>query len=322
MNYDTDQDLVFLENCSSDFLHPLVNLLLRDAQGRVRKGAKLQVSPVYQQHAPNHHLYWREVVEQIVLYDPGSLLGRLVGHRGEYANIVDVVVKKTRIDLMPNLSVDIVEEHLVFSLFFGVLSSLPFGSLQSVAVLFGITENASDFQTFTMAVQRESRSNEGLLPLAALLVAHGAAIYSCGTGYATTVPRGLCEGLDLFEQPVRQKLQGLGLNATLRELVLPMVLQIAFLRRLKQLDMSALHDTVRIPGPSHPRWRELVTGQKIFKLKYFAVKMLLGRLMCRVAADPSERVIRESIGQLYAIYEKNFSSPAAQEDLKNIFQKE
>ncbi len=319
MKYDTDRDLAFLANSTSDNLHPLVSLLLHDAQGQPRKGAKLHALPSYRQHAPNHRAYWQDIADQIVHYGSGSFLDMIVRKRTDYAKILNLVVKKTKFTIMSDLSTDIVEEKLFTAIFLETIPSLSLGELQTVSPLFGINQSIPDLQTFAAALKNAASSDENLSALTAMIVAHGAAMYACGAGYAASAPRAVRDVLEIFEQPLRRKFQVMPLNATMRELLLPMIMQIAFLRRVDQLDLVSLLGLVRIPGPSHPRWREIVLGQRVYKLKYFAVKMLLGRLVCRIAAAPTEEVVRESIVQLHAIYEKNSSSPAAQEDLKNIF---
>lgn len=319
MKYDTDRDLAFLANSTSDNLHPLVSLLLHDAQGQTRKGAKLHALPAYRQHAPNHRAYWPEIADQIVQYGVGSFLDKIVRKRTEYAKILNLVVKKTKIAVMSDLSADIVEEKLFTAIFLDTIPSLSLGELQSVSPLFGINQSIPDLQTFAAALKNAATSDESLSALTAMIVAHGAAMYGSGAGYAASAPGAVREVLEIFEQPLRRKFQAMPLGATMRDLLLPMIMQIAFLRRVDQMDLVALLGLVRIPGPSHPRWREIVLGQKVFKLRYFAVKMLLGRIICRIAADPTEAAVRESVSQLHAIYEKNASSPAAQDDLKSIF---
>lgn len=319
MTHDTDGDLAFLANSTSDNLHPLVSLLLHDAQGQARKGAKLRTLSVYRQNAPNHRAYWPEIVEQVLQYGSGSFLDKIGLKRAEYSKILDIAVKKTKTAVMAGLSADIVEEKLFTAIFLDTIPELSLGELQTVSPLFGINQSVPDIQTFTAALRSAANADENLNALTAMIVAHGAAMYACGVGYAASAPRAVRDVLEIFEQPLRRKFQAMSVGGTMRELILPMLMQLAFLRRVDQLDLASLLGLVRIPGPSHPRWREIVLGQKVYKLKYFAVKMLLGRIVCRIAANPTDEAVRESIAQLHSIYEKNSSSPAAQEDLKTIF---
>lgn len=74
-----------------------------------------------------------------------------------------------------------------------------------------------------------------------------------------------------------------------------------------------------VPARTHPKWAEIVTGKTTYELKFLAAKIMLGRVMRTVSADPSPNNIKEAAENLQAIYEKNAGSPSAQEDLKIIF---
>ncbi|GAB6111872.1 hypothetical protein [Desulfomicrobium escambiense] len=74
-----------------------------------------------------------------------------------------------------------------------------------------------------------------------------------------------------------------------------------------------------IPAKNHPKWVEVVTGKKTFDLKFLAVKIMLGRVIRSLSADPSPANIQGAIDHLHSIYEKNESNPAVKEDLKTIF---
>lgn len=74
-----------------------------------------------------------------------------------------------------------------------------------------------------------------------------------------------------------------------------------------------------IPAKNHPRWSEIVTGKKTYDLKFLAVKIMLGRVVRSVSADPTPTNIKNAVDHLHSIYEKNESSPVVQDDLKTIF---
>lgn len=76
---------------------------------------------------------------------------------------------------------------------------------------------------------------------------------------------------------------------------------------------------MNVPAKTHPRWAEIVSGKKAYELKFLAAKIMLGRVMRTVSADPSPNNVREAAENLQSIYEKNAGSPSAQEDLKTIF---
>jgi len=76
---------------------------------------------------------------------------------------------------------------------------------------------------------------------------------------------------------------------------------------------------MNIPPKTKPQWAEMVSGKKVYALKFLAAKILLGRLIRSVEIDPSEINIRNSVDQLHGLYENNATAPSAVEDMKTIF---
>lgn len=79
---------------------------------------------------------------------------------------------------------------------------------------------------------------------------------------------------------------------------------------------------MEVPPNTDSRWEDVVTGRKRFPLKFLAAKILLGRWLRSLSADPSpERAIRAAC-ELHAIYIKNTDNPSAREDLQTMFRVE
>ncbi len=74
-----------------------------------------------------------------------------------------------------------------------------------------------------------------------------------------------------------------------------------------------------IPGKDKAQWADIVTGKKTYDLKFLAAKILLGRVVRSVSADPKPQNVRGAVDQLHALYEKNAASPSVQADMKTIF---
>lgn len=74
-----------------------------------------------------------------------------------------------------------------------------------------------------------------------------------------------------------------------------------------------------VPAKTHKGWANIVTGKAKHQLKSLAAKVLLGRLVSIVQADPSPATINDAISQLHDLFVKNAHIPSVQEDLKTIF---
>ncbi|EFL52250.1 hypothetical protein DesfrDRAFT_1070 [Solidesulfovibrio fructosivorans JJ]] len=76
---------------------------------------------------------------------------------------------------------------------------------------------------------------------------------------------------------------------------------------------------MEVPSKSNKTWHDIVTGKKVFQLKFLAAKILLGRLTRSAKDDPSPGNINTCIDQLYDIFVNNKNMPSVQDDLKTIF---
>ena len=74
-----------------------------------------------------------------------------------------------------------------------------------------------------------------------------------------------------------------------------------------------------VPPKTKPQWADIVTGKKVYELKFLAAKILLGRLVRTTAASPTPANVREAVDQLHTLFEKNSAAPTVQTDLKTIF---
>lgn len=74
-----------------------------------------------------------------------------------------------------------------------------------------------------------------------------------------------------------------------------------------------------VPPKNYPQWTDIVTGRKIYPLKFLAAKILLGRVTPAVCAAPTPENILDAVDRLYFLYEKNAASPSVKDDLNTIF---
>jgi len=74
-----------------------------------------------------------------------------------------------------------------------------------------------------------------------------------------------------------------------------------------------------LPAKTRKEWQDIVTGKKIYTLKFLAAKILLGRLTRSASENASPDNIKTCVDQLYDVFAKNEHIPTVQEDLKTIF---
>jgi hypothetical protein len=76
---------------------------------------------------------------------------------------------------------------------------------------------------------------------------------------------------------------------------------------------------MEVPAVDHPAWRDILTGRVRYQLDFFAAKILLGWLLLKVANDPSDDVLVESVEALHHLFAQNSGLPCVQRDLLEIF---
>lgn len=76
---------------------------------------------------------------------------------------------------------------------------------------------------------------------------------------------------------------------------------------------------MEVPPADHPGWRGILTGEVRYQLEFFAAKILLGWLLLKVASDPSEAVLADSVQALQNLFAQNAALPCVQHDLAEIF---
>lgn len=74
-----------------------------------------------------------------------------------------------------------------------------------------------------------------------------------------------------------------------------------------------------VPPKDDPKWAEIITGEKTYALKFLAAKILLGRLLRLVNADPSSGNVVSAVDELHALYSKNATITSVKDDLQTIF---
>ena len=79
---------------------------------------------------------------------------------------------------------------------------------------------------------------------------------------------------------------------------------------------------MQLPSKQHAKWRKIVRGEVRYDLKFFPVKLLLGKLMPFVEEDHSEVDVDAAVGRLYSIFANNLNVSTVQHDLETVFGEE
>lgn len=73
MAYRKDEDLEFLAKCSNEDLEPLVEILIKDKDGKTRYTEELTKSKKYMRYSPDHQKYWDDIAAEIQTFGANTI---------------------------------------------------------------------------------------------------------------------------------------------------------------------------------------------------------------------------------------------------------
>jgi hypothetical protein len=74
-----------------------------------------------------------------------------------------------------------------------------------------------------------------------------------------------------------------------------------------------------VPPATDPHWAHLVQGKLQVQFEFLAVKVMLGRVLATVRADPSPATVTRNAADVREMFAKNAHLPSMQRDLEKIF---
>lgn len=237
MKYRPDPDLDFLKDCSSQELDILVHVLLRNKEGKQRSIVKLPHHPRYMKHVPNHAAYWEVIAGEIQRYGSNPLAAMARAGRGKhYMKILQNVASRFSIQYLPDASVEVNEREVCLNLFTRALQQIPGKELQSICEAFHITPATITAYGITHCLLDSLRLDDHAECLLFMIVAHGASMHASGIGYTKIAAPQYHPVLRMFEKPLADefgRVSSLSVTGSAHWIVIPAVLQVAFLRAKK-----------------------------------------------------------------------------------------
>lgn len=242
MKYRQDPDLDFLKQCTSRELDLLVKVLLFNKEGLPRSIVQLPNHPLYKEHAPNHAAYWEVVAGEIQRYGSNPLAALARAGRGKhFIKILDNVCSRLAVRYLPDASVEVMERTLCLALFTRALQPIPSEDLQIICDAFDFAPADMSNEGIRQVLVETIRLDDHAECLLRMIVANGAAMHASGVGYAKVAAKKYHAVLALFENPLAVELEGvssLSMTGAAHWIIIPAVLQLAFLRSMKYLNSS------------------------------------------------------------------------------------
>lgn len=114
MAYRKDKDLEFLAKCSNEDLDPLVEILIKDKDGKPRYTEELTNNKKYLRYSPDHRKYWEEIAAEIQTFGGNTFMTLLRFGKGvTYKEILCDVCNEMKVNFNEKSSTEAIEKNLL-----------------------------------------------------------------------------------------------------------------------------------------------------------------------------------------------------------------
>ncbi|MDK0573165.1 DUF3944 domain-containing protein [Clostridium perfringens] len=229
-----DKDLEFIRFCSNEDLDMLHDYILKDRHGNFRLGEMLTVKDLYKQNYPNHHLYWKDLLEEFQKYG-GNTFANIFRKTGvPYRKILIDVCNKMKVNFNEKSKIEVIEEKLFDKILIDTLDNMSDEDIQRLARELNCT-NIKGKQSVIMAFQAIFKSGGFKSYQLLVIVANALAKTVLGRGLSFTTNALLTKGASILVGPIGWTITGLWTAVDIAgpayRVTLPSCIQIAYMRK-------------------------------------------------------------------------------------------
>lgn len=133
MAYKHDKDLEFLRKMKDEELHTLVEILIRDKDGELRKAEELTSKEGYKRYGEQYGRYIEDILEELQTFGGDTLVNLFRGGGVLYREILNDVCKRCEVEVGQGESVEASEYRLTEKLLKDALDKADEATLRQVA---------------------------------------------------------------------------------------------------------------------------------------------------------------------------------------------
>ncbi len=234
MEYRYDADLEFLANCENEDLQPLVDILVKDKDGKIRFTEALTTTKMYKTYYPDHQKYWKEIAAELQTFGGNSLVNIVrLGKGVVYREILCEVCEILKVNFNKESATTLIESKLLDKVLEKSIGELSEGELQAVAKELNIPTTNISKQALTSSVLLGLQSALSQPMIVTGMVKTFAPIFTTVGGVIAGTTLGRILGI--ATGPIGWGLTGawtlMDIAGPATRVTVPAVIQIAFLRR-------------------------------------------------------------------------------------------
>jgi len=235
MAYRKDNDLEFLQSCTSKDLEILVDILTKDKEGAERFTEELTMNEKFRKHSPDHRQYWDLISAEIQCFGANTFVTMLRGGEGVlYKEVLTDACDKMNVNYNSDAAVDVIEMNLLMKILTDSMENMSPEDLQAIVKDLDLKTTDFSKQAVIAALQAGVRFSGFAAYQIALIVANAVAKAVVGRGLAFAANTGLTRMIGVFAGPIGWALTALwtalDIAGPAYRITMPCVVQVAFLR--------------------------------------------------------------------------------------------
>jgi len=157
-----DKDLQFLEKCHDCDLEVLVNILIKDTDGKNRYTEKLTSCEAYKEHAPQHSKYWKDIAREVQTFGGNTMVNIVRGTGVPYKEVLTDVCDYHKVKYDKNASTENIEQLFMLKIFESSLEQMTDEQRTDFLKDQGITSKGLTSPAIMTAVQLAIKGSSAL----------------------------------------------------------------------------------------------------------------------------------------------------------------
>jgi len=236
MAYRLDEGLEFLQYIDDKSLDTLVEILIRDKDGKLRYTETITNNELYKKHSPNHSKYWEVIAGELQTFGGNTFVNVLRGGKGVlYKEILCDVCDKMKINYNKNANIVTIEKNMFMKILEDSLDQMSEEDLKVVIEELGLKTQSFTSEAVMGALQIAIKQSGFMAYKIAVIVANAIAKMILGRGLTFAGNAALTRTIGVFAGPIGWVITGLwtaiDIAGPAYRVTIPSVIQVAFLRQ-------------------------------------------------------------------------------------------
>lgn len=236
MAYRLDEDLEFLQYLDDKSLDSLVQVLIKDKDGKLRFTENLTNNDLYKIHSPQHSKYWELIGKELQSFGGNTFVNMFRRKGVQYKEILCDVCDKMKVNYNKNSNILVIEQNLFMKILEDSMEKMSEEDMKILAQELDLKTQSFTKEAIMGALQLLIKKGGFTSYKIALIVANAIWRALFGKGLSFVANRTLTKTISIFAGPIGWAITGvltaIDIAGSAYRVTIPAVIQVAFLRQL------------------------------------------------------------------------------------------